>query len=167
MIWIFLFQIILYYIILSIFYLLSILYKKSLSHWQNILYYIKYTLKIASYIYWLIYNHNIFILFYKVIFIKSFYKVVTEARFARRPTGGRPYTHSIQKNNQIIVCPEMSWILFHIILYYTILYLLSILYKKIFESLTEYNILYKIYIKLNCMVYILTHIQSQYIHYLL
>ena len=105
------------------------------------------------YIYWLTDNHNIYIIFYKVIFIKSFYKVVTEARFARRPTGGRPYTHSIQKNNQIIVCPEMSWILFHIILYYTILYLLSILYKKIFESLTEYNILYKIYIKLNCILY--------------
>jgi hypothetical protein len=43
-------------------------------------------------------------------FIKLFYKVVTEARFARRPTEGRLYTHPIQKINHIILYPEMSTI---------------------------------------------------------
>jgi len=127
--WIFLFQIILYYIILSIFYLLSILYKKSLTHWQK--YIILYKIYINVYsqkkctgasFFWECYIycskgfspfrieiklHRIYIDSYTItiytsFFIKSFYMVVTKARFARRPTGGRPYTLTIQKYKQNI-----------------------------------------------------------------
>ena len=92
-----------HHVIYSI-YLSSVYTKNKKYLWQIITYNASYNLIHQHTIYLFTYLLTLYIMsFYKVL-----YKVVTEARFARRPTGGRLYTHPIQKINHRIVCREMS-----------------------------------------------------------